>query len=110
VEDLQVLAGGVQHLGGGRVEQKFEQRAGVVESQRVDAGHDVVAGHLHQAEARAVGLLAYELGVERQPGTAAQADAERLEVGGGVDEEIGHRKARCGRSSLQTATGPVRVL
>ena len=64
IEDLQVLASRVKHLGHRRVAQQVAQRREVVYRKRVDDGRHVIGPQLDQAQAREVGALAHELGVD----------------------------------------------
>ena len=61
-EHVEVLLGGVQHGDGVGVEQLGEQLR--VDGERVDEGDAAGPGDLDQRQAREVGALAMELGVE----------------------------------------------
>ena len=82
-DDLDVLAGGVEHLQHLLVAHQFEERLEVdARGQRVDHDRFVGARHLHDAEQGIVGRLAQEFGVDgddRVLASRAQA-AARSEV------------------------------
>ena len=79
-EDLDVLAGGVEHLHHRRVGEQVAERGEVdVGGQGVDHRDLVVAGELHDAELRPVGALAHEFGVDGDEFFRGEAGAEGLE-------------------------------
>jgi len=94
VEDLQVLPGGMEHLGDPGVLHEREQAVEIVQRQRVDAGQEPGGRDLHQAQPRPVGLLADELGVDGEPVGLCQSVEGLFEGGGVVDQLRGIHGAR----------------
>ena len=84
--DLDILAGGVEHLDDALVRHQLEQRLEVEAlRQRIDHHRLVGAGDLRHAEFRIVGAFAQELGVDRHEGVALQASADFCQVVGRCD-------------------------
>jgi hypothetical protein len=92
-EHLEVLARGVQHLGGSAGSEQLMERCQVGERQRIDQRQLAAGGDLHQAQARAIGALAHELGVEHQCRLAGQGPAQVGEGAVGIDQIQGHGRA-----------------
>ena len=86
-DDLDVLAGGVEHLQhlliAHQVEERLEVDAG---GQRVDHDGLVGARHLHHAEQGVVGRLPQELGVDGDDRVFGEPGAGGGEVGGGGNQ------------------------
>ena len=92
VEDLHVLARGVEHLDHLGVGQHVEQRLEVEpRRQGVDVGRVGLAGHLDQAQFWPVGGLAHEFGIDGDKGLGVDPFAERLQCG--VVGDWSHRLA-----------------
>ena len=76
-EDLDVLPGGVEHLGHALIRhQPVEGREVEIARQRVDDGGLVRSGHLDQAELRPEGAFAQEFGIDGDEGGAGKPLAE----------------------------------
>jgi len=86
-EDLDVLAGGVEHLGHFRVGKQGAE-GGQVDAICLGVDHRdlVFAGDLHQAQLRPVGAFTHELGVDGDERFGVHALAERLQRIGRGDQ------------------------
>ena len=86
-EDLDVLAGGVEHLQHGRIGQQRAER-GEVDAAGLGVDHRdlMVPGDLHHAEFGEIGALAHELGIDRDERVGGESVAQLVERFGGGDE------------------------
>ena len=92
-QHLEVLAGGMHDLddaGGG---QHARQRRQIGERERIDAHGVVRRRQLHEAQLRAIGALAQELGVQADARLRGKTRGERGKV------------RRCADDALQTGSG-----
>ena len=74
--DLEVLARGMPYLDPRRLLQQGEEGSEIADGQRIDAGGDVVAADLDEAELGVIGPLAQEFGVQRKKIGACQVRTE----------------------------------
>ena len=77
VEDLEILASGMQLLDCAAVRQDVHQRREGLDCKWVDAGQHTGCRYLHQAQLRVEAAAAFEFGVQCQPGCIAQFGAQR---------------------------------
>ncbi|MGY3649014.1 hypothetical protein ACVWW2_004305 [Bradyrhizobium sp. LM4.3] len=86
-DDLDVLAGGVEHLQHALVGHQLEERLEVdALGQGVDDDRFLGAGHLHHAQQRVIGGLAQELGIDCYDGVLGQPAAGSRKVSGGGNQ------------------------
>ena len=64
VEDLDVLASGMEHLDHARVAQQRKQRLEIDVGHRIDNRLDAGGSELDQAQPRPIGLVAHELRID----------------------------------------------
>jgi len=67
-KQLEVLPGGVKHLGNSGIVKQRIQRIGIVDRQRIDhRDQAVIAGHLYQAQFGVIGVHPFKFRIHRQP-------------------------------------------
>ena len=77
VQDADILRAGVEHLHAVLVRQNRDERGEVLHGNRVDERRDGAVVDLEQTQARVVGLLAKELGVDAEDLGALEPGGER---------------------------------
>ena len=90
LEDLQVLARGMKHLHRAGAIEQIQQWRPALQLQHIHRCRHLAIAYLHQAELGIIGLLANELGVQREPITGFELLTEFVELLGGLDVLLLH--------------------
>ena len=107
VENLDVLARGVEHLEHAGVAHQREQRRQIdVRRQRIDRRRLVRRGNLHQAQARPERGVAHEFGVDGDVARSRQPLAKGAKRPGVGDEMHGRVYTRFGSGGKGNLAGP----
>ena len=80
IEDLQILASGVEELHDGRVGKQRGEHLHVLDGEGIHDGHFRIRSQLNEAEVRIVGLLAQKLRINGQDRRRGRSAHEGLQV------------------------------